>query len=325
MPRVRRLIASAAAAAGLLVLTGTASHTQDYPDRPIRVVIGFGAGASGDLATRAMLTRMSHTLGQKVIVENRPGAGSSVAAEYVARASNDGYTLYLGSNANVTNAIISPDLSFDFARDFTPIALIATLPNILVVHPSLGVSTVPELIALAKAKPGQLFYGSSGAGTAPHLAAELFNLMAGVNVVHVPFKSSAQVMQNLLGGHISLTFAPSSALMQFAKDSRLIALASTRPQRASVAPNLPTMSEAGLKGFDTSIWFGLVAPAGTSRSVIEKVNHSMNEALKSDEVLQVLRRLGMDPLGGTPEDFASYIDVETAKWRRVAKAAGLTK
>jgi tripartite-type tricarboxylate transporter receptor subunit TctC len=322
MTQGKRLAAGLAAA--LLAWFCTAALADDaYPLRPVHIVVGFGPGASADVAARVLAQRMGQTLGQQFIIENRPGAGSNIASEYVARAPKDGYVLLFGTVANTINTTLSKNLTFDFGKDFAPVSLAVTLPNILVVHPSLGVGSVADLIMLAKAKPQQIFFGSSGVGTSPHLSGELFNEMAGVKLVHVPYPGSAQAVTDLLAGRVQVMFSPASTVLPHVSDGKLKALASTQIKRTSMAPNLPTMTEAGLAGFDTSVWFGLLAPAGTPQEVVTKLNHAVNDALASDDVRALLRVQGMDPLGGTPETFGRMIASETEKWARVITAAGL--
>jgi tripartite-type tricarboxylate transporter receptor subunit TctC len=296
----------------------------DYPVRPVRVVIGFGPGAVADLAARAVGARMSQILGQQIVVENRPGAGSSIAAEYVARAPKDGYTLLMATVANTINAAIST-LPFDFGKDLAPVALVANAPNVLVVHPSIGVSNVQELIALAKSNPEQIFYASSGAGTLAHLSGELLNIKAGVKLVHVPYPGSAQGVTDLLAGRVTVMFSPASTVWPHVEAGRLKALATTQTRRAAIAPDLPTMAEAGLPGYDTGIWIGLLAPSGTSRAVIDKLARALNDALKADEVLGPLRALGVEALGSSPDEFARHIENDTRNWTTVATTAGLKK
>jgi tripartite-type tricarboxylate transporter receptor subunit TctC len=266
---------------------------------------------------------MGQTLGQQFIVEDRPGGGSNIATEYVARASKDGYVLFFGTVANTINTTLSKNLPFDFAKDFAPIALTVALPNILVVHPSIGVDSVADLIRLAKSKPEQIFFGSSGVGTSPHLSGELFNEMAGLKLVHVPYPGSAQAVTDLLAGRVQVMFSPASTVLPHVADGKLKALASTQLKRTTAAPDLPTMTEAGLAGFDTSVWFGLLAPSGTPPEVVAKLNHAVNDALSAGEVPALLKAQGMEPLGGTPEAFARTIASETEKWARVINAAGL--
>lgn len=317
-----RAVASAAFA---LAVLAAASAAEVYPERPIHLIAGFGPGSSGDLVSRAIAAPMSQTLGQQVVVENRTGAGSNIAAQFVARSPADGYTLFNGSNTNIINAAMQPDLPIDPGRDFAPVALIGAMPNILVVNPSLGVSSVAELIALAKSKPGQIFYGSAGIGSSPHVSAELFNMMTGTKMVHVPYPGSAQATTDLLAGRIQVMFAPASAVVAHIESGSLKALASTELKRARIAPNLPTMAEAGLPGFETLIWLGVFAPNGTPRPVIDKLAKAANDALKLKDVVAGLNKIGLDTVGGTPDEFAKFIASETTKWKPVVAAAGLKK
>jgi tripartite-type tricarboxylate transporter receptor subunit TctC len=300
-----------------------ASRAEDYPTHPVRIVIGFGAGASADTPTRLLAQKFSDALGQQFIVENKPGAGSNVAAEYVARAPNDGYTLFVMSVAqtNYAGMTIKPD--YDVEKDFAPIIHIASVPNILVVHPSLGVDNLKDLIALAKARPGQIFYGSSGIGTTTHFAGELMNMTAGIKLVQVPYPGSAQALTDVVSGRIQMWMAPVSAAMPSVEAGKLKAIAVTTAQRASIAPNVPTMAEAGLAGFDIGVWFGLTAPAATPRPIIDKLAKIADAALKSSDVAEPLRKIGVEPTGGTPEEFAQYIAAEVKKATDVAMAANI--
>jgi tripartite-type tricarboxylate transporter receptor subunit TctC len=321
MSVLRRLgIGSVCLAIGL-----AAARADDYPTRPIRVMVGFSAGTGADITARVVGQRMGQILGQQIVVENKAGAGSSLAAEFVARAPKDGYTLLIASIANPINAVVGSNLSFDFPKDFTPIVRLTTTPNILVVHPSIGVKSVRELIDLAKAKPDQLSFGSSGVATGTHLSAELFKVMAGVKMVHVPYGGSPQAVTDLLAGRIQVLFSPASTVLQHVREGKLVALASTETKRTAIAPDLPTMVEAGLPGFETGLWFGLMAPAGTAKEIVDKVNSAANEALKADEVAKALAPQGIDVVGGSPDDFARYLDNEMKRWATVAEAAGLKK
>jgi tripartite-type tricarboxylate transporter receptor subunit TctC len=302
-----------------------AAPAQDYPARPVRLLVGFGPGSAADVTARILGQRLSAILGQQFIVEIKPGASSSLAADFVVRAPKDGYTLFIGSSANITNQAINPNLSFDMAKDFSPIALVSSAPVILVVHPSTGVNSVAELIALAKAKPGELLYASTGVGAAPHLAAELFAMRTGVKLVHVPYQGSPQAVTDLLAGRVAMMFSPSSAVMSQVEAGRLTALASAAAKRPSIAPNIPTMAEGGLPDFDTSIWFGLMAPSGTPRDVVDKLARAVGEALRSDEATRMLQAQGFDALSGGPEDLARTIQSEIKRWGDVAQAAGLKK
>jgi tripartite-type tricarboxylate transporter receptor subunit TctC len=316
------ICAAVACAAGL---TASTCFADDYPARPIRVVVGFSAGSGADISARVVGQRMGQILGQQIVVENKTGAGSSLAAEQVARAPKDGYTLLMATIANVINAVVNPNLSFDFRRDFAPVVRLTTTPNILVVHPSVGVKSVKELIDLAKAKPDQLSFASSGVATGTHLAAELFKVMTGVKMVHVPYAGSPQAVTDLLAGRVQVFFSPASTVLQHVREGKLVALASTEAKRAAMAPDLPTMAEAGLPGFETGLWFGLVAPVGTPKEIIDKLARAGNEALKADEVGKALAPQGIDLVGGSPEEFARYLDGEMKRWATVAEAAGLKK
>jgi tripartite-type tricarboxylate transporter receptor subunit TctC len=294
-----------------------------YPNKPVRIVVGFGPGSAADLTARIIGQRLTKTMGQQFVIENKPGGGSTVAAEQVARAPKDGYTLFVGTAANVINGVMQPNLPFDFAKDFAPITYTTSSPNILVVHPSTGVTDVKGLIALLKQKPEQVFYGSSGVGTAPHLSGELLNMMAGTKMVHVPYSGSAQAVTDLLAGRIQVMFSPASTVLQYVASGQLKALASSELARATAAPDLPTIAESGLPGFDTSVWFGIVGPAGMPREIIDALSSAINEALKSEEVAKPLNGGGLDLKGGTPEAFGAYIASETKKYSDVVAAAGL--
>ena len=323
LPR-RRLLHLAAGAAALAAATRVA-EAETYPTHPVRIIIGFGPGASGDIAARVLAQALTRILGQQFVVENRSGAGSNIASNFVAHAPKDGYTLLQGTVANTINSVITPNLGFDFVKDFSPISLFATLPNILVVHPSLGVSTVQEFIKLAREKSAQLSYGSAGVGGTSHFTGELFNVMAGTNLVHVPYPGTAQAATDLLGGRVQVMFSPASTVLQFVAEGKLVALASTTLNRASAAPQLPTIAESGIPGFDTAGWFGLLAPAGTDRDVIERLAAASTDAAKSPDVIDTMARQGFDMAGGTPEAFAAFIRDDLAKWERVASAAGLKR
>jgi tripartite-type tricarboxylate transporter receptor subunit TctC len=318
LKRLCLLVAAAGSVAG-------AALAADYPNRPVRVMVGFSAGTSADITGRVIGQRMGQLLGQQLVIENKTGAGSSLAAEAAARAPKDGYTLLMASIANPINAVVSSNLSFDFPNDFVPIVRLTTTPNILVVHPSIGVKSVKELIELAKAKPDQLSFGSSGVATGTHLSGELFKVMTGVKMVHVPYAGSPQAVTDLIAGRIQVLFAPASTVLQHVREGKLIALASTEAKRTAIAPDLPTMVEAGLPGFETGLWFGLMAPAGTPRDIVDKVNRAANEALGVDDVAKALAPQGIDLVGGSPEDFGRYLAGEMKRWSTVAEAAGLRK
>jgi tripartite-type tricarboxylate transporter receptor subunit TctC len=320
MKRVAMLGLAFALAAAVTVPQGRAD---DFPNRPLRLIIGFPPGSAADITARLVGNDMSQTLGQQVVVEAKPGAGSSLAAEFVARAPADGYTLFIGTSSNVTNAVISADLRFDFVKDFAPITPLTGLPLIMAVHPTLGVSNLQELIALAKAKPGELTYASVGPGTVPHLSTELFALRTGIKLVHVPYKGSPPAVTDLLAGRVSVMLGVASTIMPHVRAGKLKALASGSATRPQIAPDVPTIAEAAVPGFESSVWFGLVAPAATPRPVIEKLAAAANKALKLEDVASKLRAQGFEPLGGPPDEFAKFIAREVDKWGVAAKAAGL--
>jgi tripartite-type tricarboxylate transporter receptor subunit TctC len=323
---LRRISAALALAIGIgSEAANFPAAAQDYPVRPVRIIVGFGPGASGDVAARVLAQKFATLLGQQFVVENRTGAGSNIATNFVAHAPKDGYTLLQGTVGNTINAAITPNLNFDLMNDFAPIALFTTLPNILVVHPAIGATTVKELVSIARATPGQLSFGSAGVGSGSHFFGELFNVMAGTKLVHVPYTGTAQALTDLLAGRLQVMFSPASTVLQHVGEGKITALASTSLRRASAAPDLPTVSEAGIPGFDTSGWFGLLAPAGVSRDIIERLARATNEAAKSPDVIAALRPQGFDMEGGSPEEFSSFLRSDFEKWSRVAASAGLKR
>jgi len=297
-------------------------HAQPYPAKSIRVVVGFPPGSGADITARVIGPRVGEAVGQQLIIDNRPGAGSNIAAELAAKAPADGYTLFIGTVANTINASLYSRLPFDFARDFAPIALTTAAPNVLVVHPSVPAKSVAQLIALAKSRPGQLSFASAGVGTAPHLSAELFKTMAGINIVHIPYKGSPPAVTDLIAGEVALMFSPASTVLPHVKSGRLRALAVTTTARLPAAPELPTVAETGMKGYETITWFGFVAPARTPQPVVTRLNAEIVKVLAAPEVRSQFAAQGIETLGGTPERFAAYIREEIAKWARVIKVSG---
>jgi tripartite-type tricarboxylate transporter receptor subunit TctC len=303
----------------------TAASAEDYPVRPVRIIIGFGPGSAADISARVIGARMGQLLGQQFVVEPRAGGGSNIAAEFLSHAPKDGYTLLLGNVANTVSAALAGNPSFDFAKDLAPVVRLTSVPILLAGHPSLGATDVKGLIAAAKQKPRQIFYGSSGVGTAAHLAGELFNITAGVQIVHVPYPGSAQALTDLLAGRIQITFGAASTALPHVEQGKLVAFGMAQPQRAALAPAIPTLSEQGLADFDASLWFGLMAPAGTPREIVDKIARAANDAIKAEEVIAPLRLQGIDLIGGSPGDFARYIDNDIKRWTAVATAVGLRK
>jgi tripartite-type tricarboxylate transporter receptor subunit TctC len=313
------------AAVAALVCAAGLVRAQDYPTAPIHLISGFPAGTTADISARVVGAKIGSLLGQQFVIENRPGAASSIAAAQAARAPKDGYTLYVASAANMINAAMNPNLSFDIMKDFAPVALITSTPTVLVVSPELGVKSVKDLIALAKAKPGTISFGSSGVGSSTHLALELFNSLAGVKITHIPYTGSPQVVTDLLAGRIHGYFSPASTVTGHVAAGKLVALAVTDARRSSLLPELPTMIEAGVPDCVSVLWFGIAAPAGTPQPVIDKLSRAANEALKSEEVAKALRAQTVDALGGTSEQFRKHMEEEHARWTKVVQGAGLQK
>jgi len=317
-------MATRALVLGVLAFPPVAVWAQaPYPSKPVRMVIGFPAGSSTDVLGRVLASKLGDIMGQQFVVDNKPGAGSNIAAELVARAPGDGYTLLLGGVTNAVNVTLTPDVSFNPVKDIIPVALTATIPNILVVNPAMNVSNVREFIALAKAKPGEITYGSAGNGTSPHLSGELFNLMAGTKLLHVPYKGSNQAVTDLLGGRISAMFSPASTVIPHIRSGKLKALASTTSQRPGIAADIPTVSESGLPGYDTAIWFGLMAPGTTPSAIVERIADAVAQALDSADVKAQFVSQGIDPFKGGPSEYARFQAQEIEKWARVIKAAGI--
>ena len=305
---------------GILSL-GTAFAADPYPVRPIRMIVGFAPGGGTDLTARPVAQKLSEVLGQQVIVENRPGAAGNIATEQVARAAPDGYTLLMGTIAALAiNPSLYGNLRFDPETDLAPVIQVVDATNVLALHPSVPASSVKELIALAKER--SLSAGSSGVGGTGHLAIELFNLMAGVKLVHVPYKGGGPAMGDLVGGQVQLIFATTASAIPHIKSGRIKGIAVTTAKRSALLPDLPTISEAGLAGFDANNWYGLVVPAKTPREIIDRLNAEVTKILAMPDVKTTLFNQGLDPAPGTPEQFGAYIKSERAKWARVIKESG---
>ena len=308
----------------LLVLISAAASGQNYPARPIRVVVPFGVGGPSDLIARFMEPSMREKLGVPWVVDNRSGAGGNIGTEIVAKSTPDGYTILMATiGTQAINVSLYSRLSFHPLKDFTPIALICESPNALVVHPKLPVNSVPELIALAKAKPGGLNYGSGGSGTTLHLSAELFSVLTGIKMVHVPFKGVADALPALVGGRLDLIFASLPSAMPLIRSGKLKAFAVTGAQRSPAIPELPTVAEAAnLPGFAASAWFGLVGPAGVPRAQVNTLNRTAYAALEDAEVSKRFFIAGFEKLSATPEHFGKFIEAEIVKWAKVVKESG---
>ena len=299
-------------------------QTTRYPDKPVKIFVGFAAGGGTDVAARILAQKLTETLGQSVVVENRPGASGMIAAETLAKSAADGYTLMMGSQ---TTLAVAPALyrkfSIDAARDFVAVAPAGVSPLVLVVHPSMPARSVKELIALGKAKPGAINFGSGGLGTTPHMAGELFSLQAGIKMVHVAYRGEAPAINDLLGGQLDLIFANLSAVIGNVKAGSLRALAVTSAQRAASAPDIPTIAEVALPGFEAATWFALVAPAGTPRDIVLRLNAEVTRLVGQTEVRQRFADLGMTVDAATPDALDGYIKTEIAKWSKVIKDADI--
>jgi tripartite-type tricarboxylate transporter receptor subunit TctC len=306
-------------------LTPALSRADDnYPTRPIRLIVGFAAGSSGDVAARIVGNKLGQLLSQTVIVENRPGASSMIATDYVARASKDGYTLLLATIAATINTTLLPNKGANFQTDLAPIVLIGSIPNILVVTPSLPVKNVQELIAMAKAKPDELLYGASGIGSGPHMATQLFEQMAGIKMTGILYPGSAQTVTDLIAGRIQVMFAPSSTVVGLIGQGTVKPLASTEAKRASIAPDLPTVAESGLPGFDVDVWLTLYARAGTPPAVLAKLNSAVAQALGDSELQASFAKFGLTPVPTSLQDGAAFTKSEYDKWKKVIDDGHIT-
>jgi len=311
----------------LCVFIAAASLTAnavDYPIRPVRVIVGLTAGSGVDVMARIVGQKLAEATGQPFIIENRPGAGSNIATRFAAQAAPDGYTLFVATVANAINATLYKDLQFDVLRDFSPVILAATAPNLLIVNPKVQVKTVEEFIELAKKQPGKLTIGSSGIGTSPQMTGELFRRRAGIDIVPVPFKGGPEATTALLGGQIDCLFAITSTALPHIEAGRLRALAVTSRARSPLLPNVPTVSESGLPGFEAVTWFGFTVPSGTPRNIIDWLNVEIGKVLTMPDVKQKLALQGIDISGGTPDQFGAYMQDEFAKWGRLVKESGAT-
>jgi tripartite-type tricarboxylate transporter receptor subunit TctC len=294
-----------------------------YPEKPIRLVVPFPAGGGADFMARTLAQKLSERLGQPVVLDHRGGAGGTIAAEAVAGAQPDGYTLLFGTmGTQAINPHLYEKLRYDPLKDFAPISLTHATPRVLVVHPSIPATTIQELIALSKTKPGQLTFGSAGNGSSSHLSGELFKSMAGVDITHVPYKGSGPAATDLLGGRISMVFDSIAVYSDHIKSGKVRALGVTSLKRSAALPNVPAIAEAGLQGFDVSNWLGVLAPANTPKEVIARLNTEIRAAMSDIETRKQLANVGIDPLESTPEAFAETIKTEMAKWAKVVKASG---
>jgi tripartite-type tricarboxylate transporter receptor subunit TctC len=315
MSITRTLLATAVLAAAI------PAGAADYPTKPVRLVIGFAPGGGTDTTARALSNKLVASLGQQVIVDNRPGHSGTIAADIVSKATPDGHTVLLGTIALVINPILTKKMPFDTFKDLLPVTQAVDSTNILIVHPSVPAKSVKELVALAKQKP--LNGGSSGIGGTGHLALELFNLQAGTKITHVPYKGGGPAMVDLLGGNIQLIFATAASSISHIKAGKARALAVSTAKRSALVPELPTVAEAGLKGYEANNWNGFFVPAKTPRAIVNRLNKELTAALTAPDIKAFLFKQGLDAAAGTPEQFAKYMKSEHAKWSKVIAAAGL--
>ncbi|OZI34816.1 hypothetical protein CAL29_15225 [Bordetella genomosp. 10] len=322
-PLASRIALAAACTLGLLSSVAAAPAAADYPNNPIRIVVPFAAGGTSDLVTRILAQAMGAELRVPVIVDNRPGAGGNIGSELVARSAPDGYTLLMGTVAtHGINVSLYKSMPFDPVKDFAPISLVASTPSVLEVNPSLPVKSVADLIAYAKAHPGKLYFGSAGNGSSHHLAGELFDSMAGVKMTHVPYRGTAAAVTDTMGGQVQVIFDTLPSAMPFVKSGQLRALAVTSAKRDPALPDLPTLAEAGLPGYEVGSWYGLLAPAGTPPAIVDKIGKVVAGIVHRPDIQQKLQAQGATAVGGTPAEFAAHIASEIRKWRPVVQASG---
>jgi tripartite-type tricarboxylate transporter receptor subunit TctC len=308
----------------LLVGACSICAAQTYPSKSVRILVGYAPGGGTDIMARAIALKLSESLGQQFIIDNRPGANANLAADIAAKAPPDGYTLLMISVSHAINKPLYRKLNYDLERDFVPVIEVSSVPQFVVVNPALPVKTLKELIALAKSRPGEVTYASSGEGSPEQIAAELLKSMAGIDLVHVPYKGGSPAAVAVIAGESSLGFNTAPVAIPYIRNGRLKALACTEPKRNPALPDVPTVAESGLAGYAMTTWYGLIAPSGVSRDVVEKLNTEINRILKLPDVRERFATLGADPVGGTAEQFGSYIKSEVAKFARLAKERHLT-
>jgi tripartite-type tricarboxylate transporter receptor subunit TctC len=306
----------------MLLACAVSAAAQPYPHRPVRIVVGFAPGGGVDISARLLASKLSESLGQQFVVENKPGAGTNIAAVEVAKSAPDGYTLFMNSPAVVINTVLYAKPPYDLQRDFTGVSIFAATTNLLVVPASFEAKSAQDLVRIAKEKPGALNYSSAGQGTTQHLAGELFKLRTGTNIVHVPYKGSGPSMTALLASEVQLTFINPVAVGGHIKAGKLRALAVTDAKRTELMPEVPTMKEAGIDGVEVSLWYALLAPAATPRDVVDKLASAVARAAKDPVTREQLRKQGAEPVGNTPAEFNAYLREELARWSEVVKVSG---
>ena len=305
----------------LPIVFSAAAHAQIYPVKPVKLVVGFTPGGGVDINARLLASKLTELLGQQVIVDNRPGAGTNIASEFVARSAPDGYTLLINTAAVAINMALYARPGYDTLRDFSAVSIFSSSPNILVVNAGVPVKSVAELLANARAEPGKLNYSSAGAGTTQHLSGELFKTLTGTNIVHIPYKGTAPALTALIGGEVQLSYANIPAIQAHVKSGRLRPLATTGSKRASLMPDVPTMKESGVD-MDVVVWYGLLAPSATPSEIVAKLAEAVAKAANSPDIRHKLVEQGAEPMGNTPEQFARLLKQEVATWAAVVKASG---
>ena len=318
-----RTCALALLACGLTLSSPVASWAQDYPNKTVRIIVPFGAGGPADVFSRQLAQHLSESLKQSFVVEDRPGAGSIIGSDAVAKSPPDGYTLLTMSNTHTVNESLTPNKPFQLMRDFVPVAGINYSDLVMVIHPSVPAKDLKEFIALAKSKPGELNYASSGPGTPYHMAGELFKAMSGTNLVHVPHKASGEMRNSVIGGHVQMTFDAITTMTSNVKAGQVRALGTSAAKRSTVLPDVPTIAEAGVSGYESTIWLGIMAPAGTPKAIVDKLNAEINKVINRPDVKEAWDKQGAVPLVMSPAEFDAYLRKDIEKWAKVVKAAGL--
>ena len=318
-----RTCALALLACGLTLSSPVASWAQDYPNKTVRIIVPFGAGGPADVFSRQLAQHLSESLKQSFVVEDRPGAGSIIGSDAVAKSPPDGYTLLTMSNTHTVNESLTPNKPFQLMRDFVPVAGINYSDLVMVIHPSVPAKDLKEFIALAKSKPGELNYASSGPGTPYHMAGELFKSLSGTNLVHVPHKASGEMRNSVIGGHVQMTFDAITTMTSNVKAGQVRALGTSAAKRSTVLPDVPTIAEAGVPGYESTIWLGIMAPAGTPKAIVDKLNAEINKVINRPDVKEAWDKQGAVPLVMSPAEFDAYLRKDIDKWAKVVKAAGL--
>jgi tripartite-type tricarboxylate transporter receptor subunit TctC len=306
-----------------LLTAGVAAAAERYPQRPIRLIVAFAPGGSADVVARIIGQKLSESIGQQVVIDNRPGAGGNLSAEIAARAAPDGYTLYMSSASLVVNVSLYRKVAYDPVRDFAPVTLLASAQNVLVAHPSVPARSVKELIALARKTPGRINYASTGSGTSGHLAMELFRSMSGIDMTHVPYKAVGQAQVDLLAGQVSLWFPTIPGALPHIKAGKMIALAVSGAKRSPALPDVPTVAEAALPGFEASTWYPILAPAKTPAAIVDQLNRQLVAIVTAPQVREQLLQAGVEPIGSSQRALADHIRVEIAKWAKVVQVSGV--